>query len=1315
MCGFIKEWIENWKEDQKINSEIENPGNMSDLLKIVAMKDPEYVKEFIEYNEEILEECRINGDSAVELIKTVEEKEPGYIKELLENVEKMRALGIYDDRAVELIKAVGDPEYIKECLENVEKMRALGIYDDRAVELIKAVGDPEYIKECLGNVEKMNALGIDFNRAVELIKAVGDPEYMKEYLGDPEKREALHIYGDRAIDLIKTVGDPEYIKECLENIEKMQALGINGDRVVDLIKTVGDPEYIKECLENVEKMQTLGIWGDRAVELIKAVGDSEYIKECLGNVEKMQALDIKDDRAYDLIKTVEEKEPGYIKEFLENVKKVQVIRNGERVVDLIKATGDPEYIKETWIENVACRQELRRQNIFLDEAELIKTVEEKEPGYIKELLENLEKMKALEIYDAAAVELIKTVEEKEPGYIKELLENVEKMKALEIYDAAAVELIKTVEEKEPGYIKELLENVEKMKALKIYVNRVVELIKTVGDPEYIKECLENVEKMQAFGINGDKAVELIKAVGDPEYIKECLENVEKMQAFGINDYIAVKLIKTVGDPEYIKECLENVEKMKALKIYDDAAVELIKTVEEKEPGYIKECLENVEKMKALEIYVNRVVELIKTVGDPEYIKECLENVEKMQAFGINDYIAVELIKTVGDPEYIKECLENVEKMQAFGINGDKAVELIKTVGDPEYIKECLGDPEKMEALGIYGNIAVELIKTVEEKEPGYIKELLESEEKMQELGIDDYGVIELIKIVNKKEPEFLIEYIKNKEKWKLNESTISLLKQENETEFIKENLEIFFKGYGFEEKDISSKAEILEQMHEINDEVYQKLDFRLLDNKYLKLLGQDKINQISCYPEVQELVLKLNEKKLKVLAKCIDTYMHNNDTEEWTVITNEILNNISCGQYDELIENIDNLDNADINKLIKVLQAKNAFEIKCEKDLENFELIKQQRCDKLIQSSEIGDKKLAVLEKLFGTDDGYAEILLRRYGQGIDSLPESEAKNFIKSIQMLVNCQSGEILEQIYNECEETVFIDKVGIERALKKEYAKLYNEGLFKIENAVPIGENMYSAGTDFKMIITSIGAFSREKRQSNYKNDWNRPRISTQHLCTSYIRQDMMGTAPIHDICYGFDCMREDSLVLSGTSDIYSSKGSMVSTCRHGEEYLVPDEQINHTYRYNEMCFRRIQGVEKKQPSYIVVFKQNGIIGNLENAEKASKDWGGLPIVVIDRDECLESERNKVKQMQAEYREFPSPELARAIYYKIRNNRVTARNFCWETNISRYEINEQAVSKRELAENSNEVSGEDRRDCMAKIRTAIEKVKGDGEVER
>ena len=299
--------------------------------------------------------------------------------------------------------------------------------------------------------------------------------------------------------------------------------------------------------------------------------------------------------------------------------------------------------------------------------------------------------------------------------------------------------------------------------------------------------------------------------------------------------------------------------MEALGINKYSAVELIKTVEEKEPGYIKECLENVNKMIAFGIYDDRAVDLIKTVGDPEYIKECLENVNKMIAFGIYDDRAVDLIKTVGDPEYIKECLENVNKMLAFGIYYDRAIDLIKTV---------------------------------EEKEPGYIKECLQNVEKMKALGIKDDRVIDLIKTVEEKEPGFIIECIKNKEKWKFDYSIINPLKRTLETEHIKENSEVFLKAYGLEEKDISSKAEILEQMYEINDEVYQKLDFRLLDNKYLKLLGEDKINQISCYPEVQELVLKLNEKNLKAWAKCIDTYIHNNDSEEWTVIAKEILDNI---------------------------------------------------------------------------------------------------------------------------------------------------------------------------------------------------------------------------------------------------------------------------------------------------------------------------------------------------------------------------------------------------------------------------------------
>ena len=227
MRGFIKEWIENWKEEKKINSEIENPGNMSDLLKIVAMKDPKYVKEFIEYNKEILEECYIYGDGKVELIKIVEEKEPGYIKKCLENVEKMEALDIKGNSAAELIKAVGDPEYIKECLENVEKMQALGIDSYVMESLITATKDIVYIKKLLKNKEKMQALGIKDDGVYILMKTVEDPEYIKECLGNKE---------------------PGYIKEYIKNQikdEKNNELG--SDFLAQVIMMTGDAEFIDYC------------------------------------------------------------------------------------------------------------------------------------------------------------------------------------------------------------------------------------------------------------------------------------------------------------------------------------------------------------------------------------------------------------------------------------------------------------------------------------------------------------------------------------------------------------------------------------------------------------------------------------------------------------------------------------------------------------------------------------------------------------------------------------------------------------------------------------------------------------------------------------------------------------------------------------------------------------------------------------------------------------------------------------------------------------------------------------------------------------
>lgn len=68
---------------------------------------------------------------------------------------------------------------------------------------------------------------------------------------------------------------------------------------------------------------------------------------------------------------------------------------------------------------------------------------------------------------------------------------------------------------------------------------------------------------------------------------------------------------------------------------------------------------------------------------------------------------------------------------------------------------------------------------------------------------------------------------------------------------------------------------------------------------------------------------------------------------------------------------------------------------------------------------------------------------------------------------------------------------------------------------------------------------------------------------------------------------------------------------------------------------MDFNRIQDGIKKQPDYIIVFKKDGVIQELEKARKASKDWDDMPIVVIDVEKCLESERKKVEEMLESYK--------------------------------------------------------------------------------
>ena len=730
---------------------------------------------------------------------------------------------------------------------------------------------------------------------------------------------------------------------------------------------------------------------------------------------------------------------------------------------------------------------------------------------------------------------------------------------------------------------------------------------------------------------------------------------------------------------------------------------------------------------------------------------------------------------------------------------------------------------------------------------------------------------------------------------------------------IKNNLNRFLDFEGVEKQE--NIFQLIDKMSLKNADLLRNVDFRILDKKYIGLLGEDKVNLISCLPGVQKRIIGLNDRQLNVFAKCIDTYLKERTNEdEWTVLAVELLDHI--GEYDELIDNIETMEKVeeqDVLKLIQVLQGENYCNIKNMDEARNYDkILKKKTIEKINNDTPtLEEKRNAVFWKIFGHDMSYAYRIINLFGEGIENLNDGEMKYYVKALIEISNIQSEDVLKEIFESCH-FAQIDKVSVQRNLKNEYGKKFNEGLYQpgekkekynpwklqdkddliskiginknieneptekyaskkadiykdiepqiklneiiekakgleelfdkaeevqaqnhstspvhgaqhvknvllisnyiglregvsqqdleiireasiyhdiehkkaadsrhakdgaewylqnidsnlnkeevaylieahefksdkqfsdlinnrfpsitekrkaelikcakilqdadrldilrydIENPISqrfqpdrlnyrsntelisavielntreaitkgylqIDENegeiglnksiVIEAGTDFKILMTAVGAFSGVNPE-NYKEDWNRPALASQHFCASYIRNDMIRTAPIKNVCYGFCNMKDDALVLSGSGDIYSSRTGFVSYARHNEKYYTPDEQINNTVRYNEMDFRRIQGGEKKQPDYLLVFRKYGTIKNMQEAMKASEQWGGMPIVVVDIDACLEAEKAKVTEMLSTYKENPTPELAKDINQKVRNNRVTERSFC------------------------------------------------------
>ncbi len=500
------------------------------------------------------------------------------------------------------------------------------------------------------------------------------------------------------------------------------------------------------------------------------------------------------------------------------------------------------------------------------------------------------------------------------------------------------------------------------------------------------------------------------------------------------------------------------------------------------------------------------------------------------------------------------------------------------------------------------------------------------------------------------------------------------------------------------------QAKILKEMYSKNNKVIEHIDFKLLDSKYIDTLGIDKVNQISCYPEVQQEILSLDEKRYQLFQKCLNNYLNRSKkSAQWTLMARMLLDNIESDGYADLIDDIkdvDELDDEFIEKLSKIMQKKNFFKIKKEKHVRYFEKGKRNLCDKIIESNEdIKVKRECLLIKVFGQSTGYTFRILQKFGKDIDNIENEELKDYVNALKYIMEIDDPDIIKEIYDNTEEIELIDQNLMERDLKTEYAKLYNKTLWTYEGKEQMtkeeldnlqeglgdkleGMKVYDMGTDFRGIVHSISPYTENDdlkiagvgdEKNNFKKNWNRADIYSQFRCMSYIGNDMQGTADIPLAVYGFTNMDEGSLLFSGPIDIYSHPDFVpFIDCDEDEIYYKPDNQIKETDQYSEMDYSIYQNGEIKQPDYIILMKgyeEPGKFHNIDTVLKAYNDWEGkVPIAIWDIDKCQEVQRKQVEDMLEEYHKTKDLVLGNEIMQKVKSNRQIFRikeedDFCFD----------------------------------------------------
>lgn len=425
-------------------------------------------------------------------------------------------------------------------------------------------------------------------------------------------------------------------------------------------------------------------------------------------------------------------------------------------------------------------------------------------------------------------------------------------------------------------------------------------------------------------------------------------------------------------------------------------------------------------------------------------------------------------------------------------------------------------------------------------------------------------------------------------------------------------------------------------LKKFNFELEKTIDIRVLNKKYSFL---DKVlNVITADIDFQQKLISLDDRELNLFKKL----MNDVPDKYFLSFAECFLDNMgespfkdSMVRYDLLNQSLpDSLSDAEREALIFLYNSRVSFDVQSYEELE-FLNSPEFWMEKLNQANDLDEIKEVLLSRC-GFDLKSACLLIKTYDIKDVNVSTSvlETYNYILKV-----IESESVLELKELGFEEKSFKNYYLFERRLKEAF----------LEN---INQSLEFNGDSFKLLVTVLGAYGRDREIDDYKDLWTRAKISPLMSC-SLVSDDNLALAPVKTVILGFKEMNRNLLNMkeqdlnSGVSENDLNQASRIPGNFQSSSSLIDETRSD----YNELVFERYDDFKVVMPDYVLWFRDNK--KGYEMALKAASDFD-IPLIEIDPYKLGEKWSLEISQMVERLNDSNFESLALEIITKFLNNR-------------------------------------------------------------